>query len=130
MDYRSGAILYARVSTDEQLLEALRDYAAREGYEVLEEVVDSGQSGASLERAGMDRVRDLVAGSGVYVVPAQDRDRFAREPAYHYLLRRKFEGHRLYKLLRITVIVQPDTTLEVSGVFGEGLSVSNQGLVS
>jgi hypothetical protein len=40
------------------------------------------------------------------------------------------ERHRLYKLLRITVIVQPDTTIEVSGVFGEGLSVSNQGLVS
>ena len=36
------------------------------------------------------------------------------------------ERHRLYKLLRITVIVQPDTTLEVSGIFGEGLSVSNQ----
>jgi DNA invertase Pin-like site-specific DNA recombinase len=43
------AIFYARVSTDEQArsgyslaqqLEALRDYAAREGYEVLEEVVD------------------------------------------------------------------------------------------
>jgi hypothetical protein len=40
------------------------------------------------------------------------------------------ERHRLYKLLRITVIVQPDTALEVSGVFGEGLSVSNRGLVS
>jgi hypothetical protein len=40
------------------------------------------------------------------------------------------ERHRLYKMLRITVIVQPDTTLEVSGVFGEGLSVSKQGLVS
>jgi DNA invertase Pin-like site-specific DNA recombinase len=43
------AILYARVSTDEQArsgyslaqqLEALREYAAREGYEVLEEVVE------------------------------------------------------------------------------------------
>jgi DNA invertase Pin-like site-specific DNA recombinase len=41
------AILYARVSTDEQArsgyslaqqLEALRDYTAREGYEILEEV--------------------------------------------------------------------------------------------
>ena len=39
----------------------------------------------------MDRVRDLVAASGVYVVLDQDRDRFAREPAYHYLLRREFE---------------------------------------
>jgi site-specific DNA recombinase len=96
------AILYARVSTDEQArsgyslaqqLEALREYAAREGYEVLEEVVDPGQSGASLERPGMDRVRDLVAAGGVSVVLAQDRDRFAREPAYHYLMRKEFEEH-------------------------------------
>ena len=51
------AVLYARVSTDEQArsgyslaqqLEALRGYAEREGYEVLEEVSDPGHSGASL----------------------------------------------------------------------------------
>jgi DNA invertase Pin-like site-specific DNA recombinase len=41
----------------------------------------------------MDRVRDLVATGGVAVVLAQDRDRFAREPAYNYLLRREFEEH-------------------------------------
>src|SRR5215218_180582 len=96
------AVLYTRVSTDEQArsgyslaqqLEALRDYAAREGYEVLEEVQDAGQSRASLERPGMDWVRDLVAAGGVSAVLAQDRDRFAREPAYHYLLRREFEEH-------------------------------------
>jgi predicted site-specific integrase-resolvase len=43
-------ILYARVSTDEQArsgyslaqqIEALREYAAREGYEILEEVVET-----------------------------------------------------------------------------------------
>jgi site-specific DNA recombinase len=97
------AILYARVSTDEQArsgyslaqqIEALRDYAAREGYEVLEEVSDPGQSGASLERPGMDRVRDVVAGGGVYVVLAQDRDRFAREPAYLFYLREEFAEHQ------------------------------------
>jgi site-specific DNA recombinase len=96
------AILYARVSTDEQArsgfslaqqLAALREYAAREGYEVLEEVVDAGESGATLERPGLDRVRDLVAGGGVSVVLAQDRDRFAREPAYLYLLREEFSEH-------------------------------------
>src|SRR5919112_6279594 len=95
-------ILYARVSTDEQArsgyslaqqLEVLREYAAREGYEVLGEVADAGQSGASLERPGMDDVRDRVAAGGVSVVLAQDRDRFAREPAYHYLLRKEFEEH-------------------------------------
>src|SRR5215208_1864226 len=96
------AILYARVSTDEQArsgyslaqqLEALRAYAAAEGYEVLEEIEDPGQSGASLERPGMDRVRDLVAGGGVSVVLAQDRDRFAREPAYLFYLREEFSEH-------------------------------------
>src|ERR671917_2251183 len=96
------AILYARVSTDEQArsgyslaqqLEALREHAAREGYEVLKEVLDSGQSGASLERPGMDRVRDLVAAGGVSVVLAQDRDRFAREPAYLFYLREEFAEH-------------------------------------
>ncbi len=86
------AILYARVSTEEQArsgyslaqqMEALKAYVTREGYEIVEEVSDPGQSGASLERPGMDRVRDLVAAGDVSVVLAQDRDRFAREPAYH-----------------------------------------------
>jgi len=105
MDSANGAgraILYARVSTDEQArsgyslaqqLEALREHTATEGYEVFKEVADPGQSGASLERPGMDRVRDLVAAGGVSVVLAQDRDRIAREPAYHYLLRREFEEY-------------------------------------
>jgi site-specific DNA recombinase len=97
------AILYARVSTDEQArsgyslaqqIEALRAYAANEGFEVLEEVQDPGQSGASLERTGMDRVRNLVAGGGVSVVLAQDRDRFAREPAYLFYLREEFAQHQ------------------------------------
>ena len=71
----------------------MREYAAREGLEVLEEVEDPGQSGASLERPGMDRVRDLVAAGGISVVLAQERDRFSREPAYTYLLKREFEEH-------------------------------------
>lgn len=74
-----------------QQIEALRECSGREGYEILEEVTDRGQSGTSLERASMDRVRDLVAVGGVSAVLAQDRDRFARPPAYHYLLRKEFE---------------------------------------
>src|SRR5919202_2309882 len=105
---RKLAIPYARVSTEEQArsgyslaqqLEACRAWCAREGYEILEEVTDPGHSGASLERPGMDRVRDLVARVGSsdeaveLVVLAQDRDRFAREPAYLYLLRKEFEEY-------------------------------------
>src|ERR687890_350921 len=89
-------VLYARVSTDEQArsgyslaqqIEALRDYAAREGFEVLEEVRDPGQSGASLERPGMDRIRALGAGGGFSGVLARDRAPIGKDPAYTYLLR-------------------------------------------
>jgi site-specific DNA recombinase len=95
-------ILYARVSTDEQArsgyslsqqLKALREYAAREGYEILDEVTDPGKSGATLDRPGLDRVRDLVASGGVTAVLAQDRDRFAREPAYLWVLRKDLGEH-------------------------------------
>ncbi len=70
----------------------MREYAGREGYMVPEghEITAPGHSGATLDRPGMDRVRDLVAAGGVSVVLAQDRDRFAREPAYLYLLKEEF----------------------------------------
>ena len=89
------AILYGRVSTDEQAssgsslaqqLEALKEYALREGYEAFAEVVDPGWSRAHLHRPGFDHVRDLVRNGSVDVMLAQDKDRFAREPAYDYLL--------------------------------------------
>ncbi len=95
------AILYARVSTEEQgskgyslaqQLAALREYAAQEGFEVLAEVEDKGYSGDNLERPGMDRIRDLVAAGGVYIVLAQDRDRLSREPAYIFILRTEFKS--------------------------------------
>jgi site-specific DNA recombinase len=103
------AIIYGRVSTRaqseegfslRQQIEALRQWAETEGYEVLEEVEDAGYSGTSLERPGMDHVRDLVQSGGVSVVVAQDRDRFAREPAYLYLLKQEFaeQGTRLRAL--------------------------------
>jgi site-specific DNA recombinase len=71
------AIFYARVSTDEQArhgyvvrqqLERGREWAAEEGREVLAEIEDPGQSGATLERPGMDWIRDRVAQGGVGVV--------------------------------------------------------------
>jgi DNA invertase Pin-like site-specific DNA recombinase len=71
----------------------LRDYDARKGYEVLEEVQDPRQSGSGLEWSGINRVRDLLAAGNVSVVLVQDRDRFSRELAYTYLLRWEFEEH-------------------------------------
>ncbi len=58
-------VLYARVSSKEQAEEGyslqdqmrtLRAWAERNGYEVVEEAEDRGQSGASLQRPGLGRV--------------------------------------------------------------------------
>ncbi len=103
------AILYARVSTDEQArtgysldqqIGALRQRADAESYKVLEEVRDEGWSGAYLERPGLDRVRDLVEAGGVAVVVAQDADRITRDPAHRAFLDEEFErfGTRLVAL--------------------------------
>jgi hypothetical protein len=39
------------------------------------------------------------------------------------------ERHQLYRMLWLQVIVRPDANLEVSGVFGESVSLSNTDLV-
>jgi len=92
-------IVYARVSTRGQVekgyslrqqVEALQEHAVKQGYDVLAEITDDGYSGITLERPGMDRVRELVETGGVDLVLAQDRDRIAREPAFHYLLETEF----------------------------------------
>jgi site-specific DNA recombinase len=75
-----------------QQLEALREYCQQNEYEIVGEFEDR-VSGAYLNRPGLDTLRDLVADGGVDIVLAQNRDRFTREPAYHYLLRVEFKGH-------------------------------------
>ena len=94
------AVLYARVSSKKQAdegysldqqIDALRELAAKEGYKVLEEVRDPGYSGKTLDRPGLQRVKELVSGGGVDAVLIQDRDRLSREPAYTFMLRQEFE---------------------------------------
>jgi site-specific DNA recombinase len=95
------AILYTRVSGEEQAkkgysladqLDALRDWCYKNGHEVIEEVQDRGFSGAYLERPGLDRVREMVAGGGVNAVVVLFRDRIARG-VYAQLLSEEFRDH-------------------------------------
>src|SRR5215203_5789505 len=88
------AILYARVSTDEQAkagysipeqLRELRAYAVREGYRVVEEAVDDGHSGADPHRPGLRRVMELAEAGAVDVVLAKKRNRLFRSRLYRLL---------------------------------------------
>jgi site-specific DNA recombinase len=88
------AVLYARVSTDEQAekgysisdqLRTLRDHAAREGYDVVDEIVDDGYSGADLNRPGLRRIMELAEAEAVDIVLAAKRDRFFRSRLYRLM---------------------------------------------
>jgi len=75
-----------------QQLEALRSYCKDNNIEVVAEFEDTS-SGASLDRPGLDALRDTVSLGGTGLVLCQDRDRISREPAHVYILREELRAH-------------------------------------
>ena len=91
---RRRAVLYARVSTDEQAkkgysipeqLGELRSHAAREGYLVVDEVVDDGYTGGDPHRPGLRRIMECAEAEDMEFVLAKKRDRFFRSRFYRLL---------------------------------------------
>ncbi len=90
------AAIYARVSSEQQReahtiasqTALLIEFAKEHNLEVPEEWVfeDEGYSGATLERPGLERVRDLAAEGQIQVVLAYAPDRLSRKYAYQILL--------------------------------------------
>ncbi len=80
------ALIYARVSTDEQAakgyslptqLEACRQYAAERGYQVVGEFTDD-YTGTATTRPGLEQLYDAVRATGARVVIVHDVDRLGR----------------------------------------------------
>ena len=97
------AAIYARVSSEQQREEntiasqtaSLIEFASSHDLEVPGEwvVEDEGYSGATLERPGLERVRDLAAEGQIQVVLAYAPDRLSRKYAYQILLIEEFARH-------------------------------------
>jgi site-specific DNA recombinase len=97
------AAIYARVSSEQQREEntiasqtaSLIEFANNHELEVPQEWVleDEGYSGATLERPGLERVRDLAAEGQIQVVLAYSPDRLSRKYAYQILLIEEFARH-------------------------------------
>lgn len=93
--------IYVRVSTQrqaqaqtiEQQLERLRAYIRSQGWEpTLEHIFrDDGYSGASLNRPGLDRLRDAVRAAEVDRVLITDPDRLARNYVHQMVLLEELE---------------------------------------
>ena len=86
--------LYARVSTERQAergtigsqLQVLREHVTAGGDELAGEYVDDGQSGARLDRPGLDALRDAAEAGLFELVWCLSPDRLARAYAYQVLV--------------------------------------------
>src|ERR1700730_12879694 len=97
------AAISARVSSEQQREEntiasqtaGVVEFANQHELEVLKEWVfeDAGYSGATLERPGLERIRDLAAEEQIQVVLAYSPDRLSRKYAYQILLIEEFARH-------------------------------------
>jgi site-specific DNA recombinase len=97
------AAIYARVSSQQQREQNtiasqtawLIEFAKSHDLEVPGEWVfeDEGYSGATLQRPGLERVRDLAAEGQIQVILVYSPDRLSRKYAYQILLIEEFARH-------------------------------------
>jgi site-specific DNA recombinase len=96
------AILYVRVSTDEQAehgyslptqLEACQKYAAKQGFSVPgpEYEITDDYSGAKLDRPGLDRARAMLEAGEAEAIIVYSPDRLTRNLAHSLILREGFQ---------------------------------------
>jgi len=91
------AVIYARLATEDQAkhddsmssqLEASREYAKERGWKIVGEVTDEGASGVTLDRAGLNRIRDMAEAGQMDIVVIHKLDRLSRRVAHLLAFRR------------------------------------------
>ena len=122
--------LYARVSTDLQEKEAtidsqvedLRRGARDRGHDVVVEYLDDGYSGATLDRPGLDRLRDDLGYGKFDLVLFHSPDRLARKVVYQHLILEEMEKAGIkIEFLNFSMDDSPESRmlLGMQGLFAE-----------
>ena len=98
------AVVYCRVSTEEQAKEGLSldaqqiacsEILLKEGYELLKVIRDEGKSGGSLNRAGIQEVISLASNDEIGAIFTINSDRMNRNTLDFLNLRKLFEDHNV-----------------------------------
>jgi site-specific DNA recombinase len=95
--------IYARVSTDTQAkegtidsqIEALKDYAKAHDLKIVFECLDDGYSGTTLDRPGLDQLRDLAQAGSIEGVLILAPDRLSRKQANQIILMEEFKKRNI-----------------------------------
>ncbi len=122
--------LYARVSTDLQekedtidsQVEDLRRRVREQGHEVVVEYLDDGYSGATLDRPGLDRLRDALGSGEFDLVLFHSPDRLARKVVYQHLILEEMEKAGIkVEFLNFSMDDSPESRmlLGMQGLFAE-----------
>jgi site-specific DNA recombinase len=98
------AVIYCRVSSDEQAKEGLslesqeltcRRVAEEEGYSILEVIKDEGKSGKDIKREGIKQIMRLVADKKINAIYLVHKDRLSRNMADHIFLTDLFRKNKV-----------------------------------
>ena len=95
--------IYARVSSDTQTkegtidsqIEALKDYAKAHNLDIVFECLDDGYSGTTLDRPGLDQLRDLAQSGSIEGVLILAPDRLSRNQANQIILMQEFKKRNI-----------------------------------
>jgi len=95
--------IYARVSTDTQAkegtidsqIEALKDYAKAHNLDIIFECIDDGYSGTTLDRPGLDQLRELSNQGSIEGVLILAPDRLSRKQANQIILMEEFKKRNI-----------------------------------
>lgn len=95
--------MYARVSSETQAkdgtidsqIEALREYAKANNLTIAFECLDDGYSGTTLDRPGLDQVRDLAQAGSIDGILILSLDRLSRKQAHQIILIEEFKKQNI-----------------------------------
>lgn len=95
--------IYARVSSEKQAkdgtiesqIEALREYAKKNNLKIAYECLDDGYSGTTLDRPGLDHLRNLAQAGSIEGVLILSPDRLSRKQANQILLMEEFKKQNI-----------------------------------
>jgi site-specific DNA recombinase len=101
---RVRAVLYVRVSTDEQAregysipaqLESLRAFCKSQGWEIVFEYIEEGKSAKDLDRPKMKQMLNDIKKGEIDIILVYRLDRLTRSVLDLYLLLQKFDEHNV-----------------------------------
>ncbi len=122
--------IYARVSSETQAkegtidsqIEALRDYAKTHDLDIAHECLDDGFSGTTLDRPGLDQLRDLAQTGCIEGVLILSPDRLSRKQANQIILMEEFKKRNVQVLFtNLTFSDSPEDQLmlQIQGAVSE-----------